>query len=215
METLLGGSGPSITTCLLDPPRIIDKVALGVSSVGISMIEIDGVTHVLDWVGSSHYPNVADFAEEMFEMGVSRRISKAEDFSRLTAESRLMLIHARAHVEFEAREDDPIWDCPVRPKVHPDRTPDCIGKVWWDVEGLERDGMEFPNHTEGTRTIGSTSYRGRCFGDHIKRTYTPAIFAVVPIHRIAVIKHPHDDGVHESTLDLARQAGVPVSLEDE
>lgn len=45
---------------LCDPPVLVDDWHL--SPVGVQLIERNGITHIIDWVGSMYYPNVADFA---------------------------------------------------------------------------------------------------------------------------------------------------------
>ncbi|GGR15842.1 hypothetical protein [Deinococcus ruber] len=57
-----------------------------------------GVTHVLDWVGEGHYPEIADFIEEARLKGVSRKISHTAPISGLTKDSRLFLVHPRAAI---------------------------------------------------------------------------------------------------------------------
>jgi hypothetical protein len=94
----LGPGGKPVEHFLVDPPLVVDPSALGLSSVGTAMIERDGVTHVLDVVGREHYPTVAEFIEEARRMGVSRRISRTADFSRLGHGSRMLLLHAHAHI---------------------------------------------------------------------------------------------------------------------
>lgn len=64
------------------------------SKVGVELVERGGVVHVIDWVGEQHYPAVTDFLEEGRVLGFSRRISSTLDLSRLTAESRILVVHA-------------------------------------------------------------------------------------------------------------------------
>jgi hypothetical protein len=94
----LGPGGSPIEHFLLDPPVLIDPAALGLSAVGVTMIERDGVTHVLDIVGREHYATVTEFIDEARHLGVSRRISRTSDFSRISQESRLVVLHAHAHI---------------------------------------------------------------------------------------------------------------------
>jgi hypothetical protein len=94
----LGPGGKPVEAFLVDPPFVVDASALRLSSVGTTMVERDGVTHVLDVVGREHYPTVAEFIDEARRLGVSRRISRTADFSRLGPNSRLLLLHAHAHI---------------------------------------------------------------------------------------------------------------------
>ena len=70
---------------------------------------IKGTTlHLLDWVGGAYYPNVADFLEEVRRFGLSRRLSPsllqrdhklgAAPVELITGASRLLMCHARAHI---------------------------------------------------------------------------------------------------------------------
>ena len=75
---------------LLDFPED-GKTALGLSPIGVQLVERDGVWHILDWIGSEHYPNVADFLEEVRRFGLSRRLAKTVDFSKLTERSKILV----------------------------------------------------------------------------------------------------------------------------
>jgi hypothetical protein len=95
----LGPGGRAVEEFLIDPPVVIDDPGrLGLSSVGVTLIERDGVTHVLDLVGREHYPTVASFIDEARRMGISRRAPKTIDFGRITPSSRLLLAHAHADI---------------------------------------------------------------------------------------------------------------------
>ena len=81
----LGPFGSPIEAFLIDPPLLVpDPATLGLASVGTAMVERDGLTHVLDIVGREHYPTVTAFIDEARRMGISRRISRTSDFSRIT-----------------------------------------------------------------------------------------------------------------------------------
>ena len=107
----LGPGGSPVEAFLLDPPIVMDPVALGLSAVGVTMIDRDGVTHVLDIVGREHYATVAEFIDEARRLGVSRRIARTSDFARISRASRLIVVHAHADIanapEFEAGSQCP------------------------------------------------------------------------------------------------------------
>lgn len=90
--------GKAVEDFLIDPPKIVDLDALGVTPRGVHLIEKNGVWHILDWVGAENYPNVADMVEEIRRFGLSRRLSDKLDFSKLTKDSRILLIHPRAFI---------------------------------------------------------------------------------------------------------------------
>lgn len=84
---------------ILANPVNIDPAALGISPIGVTMIERpvgSGQWHLIDWVGESHYPTVESFISEVNRMGLSRRMPRSLDFSRLDEDSRIILVHRHA-----------------------------------------------------------------------------------------------------------------------
>jgi hypothetical protein len=175
------------------------------------------VWHVFDVVGQDSYPNVCDVVEEARWLGVSRRCELL-DYSRLTRESRLVLIHQRAYIKnfakypkhFAEQEADD-FRCPR--KRHPigDLEEMCAGLWRHDVvEGVERD-------EEGRREPVSRQLECgalyRCYGRPVEVTpeYKYAIFAIFPIGQIEVIEDP-DDRTHEKKIERARKSELQVSL---
>ncbi len=116
---------------LIDPPVVVDDPgALGLTSIGTTMIERGGITHVLDIVGREHYPTVLAFVDEARRMGISRRISRNSDFSKITPASRLLLLHPHADIanapEFPTSEACP---CQVPEHVAEGFT-DMCARLW-------------------------------------------------------------------------------------
>ncbi len=62
-EVGMSPNGKPVEYFLCDPPVLLD--GWKVSSVGVQLIEVNGVHHILDVVGQQHYPGVADFVEEV------------------------------------------------------------------------------------------------------------------------------------------------------
>lgn len=92
--------GMPIEYFIVDPPRVLDHDMMQVSAMGVtSIMSSDGKTSLLDWVGADSYPNVADFIEEAGRFGLSRRIPKSFDTSKLGQGSQIILIHSRAIVD--------------------------------------------------------------------------------------------------------------------
>ena len=127
----LGPGGRPVEEFLIDPPVVIDDPArLGLTSVGTAMIERDGVTHVLDIVGREHYPTVLSFIDEARRMGISRRISRNTDFSKITPASRLLLLHAHADIA-NAAEFPTTERCPCHVPEHlADGFTDMCARLW-------------------------------------------------------------------------------------
>ena len=199
-----------------------DRLDLRIKPRGVTLIERDGTWHVVDWVGSRFYPNVADVIEEGRRMGFSRRISKSVDFSKLTRESTILLVHARAHLvnayEYQRRRERPehrmMWPCPkdIAPHNLWDPTAPyggmCIGLVWEDVETKVTD----ESTRDVTRAMPSFQYQAKRRPDGVEwPEYLPAIFMRLPIARIAVVADPVG-GTHRDTYERASKAGVPVEI---
>ena len=80
--------------------------------------DVDGVFHVVLGVGKKFYPTVSDFVEEARRMGVSKRIPRDFDFSKLTpTKSKLLLVHPRAIQEFSYEVDSKERYCPRKIKM--------------------------------------------------------------------------------------------------
>ncbi len=127
----LGPGGRPIEEFLIDPPIVIDPAKLGLASVGVLLVERDGVTHVLDIVGREQYPTVASFVEEARRLGVSRRAPRTIELERITASSRLLLAHAHADVA-NAAEFPCGVRCPCRVPGHlAAGFADMCARLWW------------------------------------------------------------------------------------
>lgn len=148
----------------------------------------------IDWVGSMHYPNVADFIEEVRRFGLSRRLSSKLDFSRISPQTRILLVHQRAWVKnFEEYQT---WSCPkylpghavdVLPHEPEVRARMCAGIWWRDVEGgispkTRRFDGEY-DELEIERVMPSFSYLAKSKPDLVKPKYRSAIFASFPCSR--------------------------------
>lgn len=234
LEVGLGPGGRPIEDFLVDPPRAVVAEALGLSPVGVKIMRVPNsdppVYHVFDWVGSKHYPNVADFVEEARRFGISRRISAATDFEKLTEDSRLVLLHSRAIVGnhaayYEARERGAAsgWAIPCRcPKHLPDHEPnqpaETCAQLWWeDVEGGEAPGITMgptPHPRATIRRMPSFTYTAMDPPAGVKPRHELGIFATFPVHRIVAVKD-RDGGKHEAAAAKARASKLPVEFEDE
>src|SRR5436309_822237 len=127
----LGPGGRPVEEFLIDPPIVIDATRLGAASVGVTLIEREGVTHVLDIVGREHYPTVASFVDEARRLGVSRRAPRTIDFQRISERSRLLLAHVDADIanaaEFPCDRPCP---CDVAEHLAPGFQGMCA-RLWW------------------------------------------------------------------------------------
>jgi len=215
--------GRPLEAFLMDPPVPVDGDALGLSPVGVTLIDdaVTGATHVLDWVGESSYQNIADFLEEVRRFGLSRRLPRTIDFSRLDSRSRIMLVHRKAIV-VDVTPYTADWgdSCPrsLPEHAHLDKTATLCAGIWWeDITGgvpyLVDDARHLLDPRGVTRTLPSFQYSGRQAPKGVIPTYAPGIFASFPLSRLVVIADP-DGGTHEEALEHATLAGLPVDLED-
>ena len=107
---------------LIDPPQPV-PLWMNLAPLGTRLFARQDkagnyVTHVADWVGSQHYPNVADLVEEVRRFGLSRKLAKTLLAQKtimtwdakarqvvtiptppLTAASRIFLAHSRGYLD--------------------------------------------------------------------------------------------------------------------
>lgn len=224
-ETSHGPGGLPIEAFLMDPP-IIPREGMEIAQRGVNLLRqdvADGkggtrvVWHLMDWVGEQHYPNVADFVEEVRRLGLSRRIQSTFAFDLLSPESRILLIHPRAFVaNWKAYWDVYApsrqgWKCPKCLATHVQGEVGPCACIWWrDVEGGVQSAMQ---PTEVVRSIPSGQYIAWPAPEGVEGEYVPAFFLSLPIGRIAVVKAP--DGSHTQALDKAKGARIRVDEVEE
>lgn len=222
----LGPGGTPVEEFLKDPPLGLPEGLSDLARQGVMLFDRDGVTHVLDWVGSNHYPNVADFIEEVKRMGMSRRMPSTTDFARLGPMSQHFLVHERAivaHPELyrpvRGALDVHAYDCPKSIAVHccgclvTGQPPMCAGIWWEDLDGAA-DGV-VPGDRGVERHISCGSYRGMLSPIPAgMREYMPGIFAAFPISRLEVVKDDVADR-HDAAADKAGKSKLDVELCDD
>lgn len=194
---------------------------------GVNLVKVKGVTHVFDWIGKQFYPYVWDYIEETRRYGLSRRF-ELPDYSMITSESRLILVHPRAWIE-NTRDyraailaEDRTWFCPkmaIPDKYRADEPHDiasgshhCLGYGLHDFEELDIDET---SSGAVTRTLASEArYLVERRPDNVRPEYKPAIFAKFRIPKIVVVADTKDQ-THNDKLDRLAGAGVPVELVEE
>jgi hypothetical protein len=225
LECPLSPYGLPLEHFLCDPPVLIDVQQFGITPVGVKLMERNGVWHIVDWVGSTHYPNVADFVEEVRNFGLSRRLPQTLDFKKLTPDSRILLVHSRAWIDnfqayYDKEEDCGKLDCdqcPKHLKHHENKVPHspsepCIRLWYQDLTDADPNPDHPPRGV--VRKMPSFEYKGLSAPEGVEPEYKVAIFGSFPVHNLAVINDP-DGGLHHRSMNLAGQARVPVNLEDE
>lgn len=124
IEVATSANGLPLEHFLFCPPVPIDAKELGISAIGLNLVQRGDAYHIIDWVGESHYPDVADFLQEGNFLNFSRRAPRNFDFSKLSPASRIIFAHKRAHIEnwqeYQQREPFAITFCP---KLHEHHAP--------------------------------------------------------------------------------------------
>lgn len=214
----IGPNGRQLEDFLVDPPFVLTS-EMAVPDRGVKLIEHAGVWHILDRVGVTNYPNVLDFVEEARRFGVSRKLSPSLDFSKLTEDSRLLLVHERAHIDNYGRYVTEHWhmECPKDVDGHPHLAAMCIAAWWKDLLPSTADrevGAPSPRPGDGKlvwRKMPSFEYVAYTQHARIEPIYRPAIFASLPCSRLVVVK----GNDHEAAFERARAASVPVAEVDQ
>lgn len=202
LESATSPFGVDLEEFLMDPPIPYDPD----SKLGVTLIEDEhGVTHVVDYVGSEHYPEAADVLEEGRTHGFSRRISKSIDLSKLSKDSKLFVLHDRGLVtnwnDVNSHFSDSLGG--------KDFSAECL----WAMPRPEEDDAANPSRTiANTRydVIPADSADSRAAFDEEAET-TTALVAVLPITNVSVIAA--NDGSHVSTYEeKARQLDGKVRV---
>ena len=214
-ETRLSDQGQPIETFILDPPVPVDPAALGLAAVGPQLIEINDVWHVFDIVGRKFYPYVADMVEEVRRKGASRRLPRTLDFSKLSPESCLVLIHAKAVIsDFEQYPQPPAVMCP-RFKHLSQLEEVCAGLWWHDIPEGALDVGEMGHYY---RSIpGIVTYRAYPRPEGVKVGYQHGIFMRLPVTNLTVIagRNIQEDKQAEGAFHAASQSSLPIFMEEE
>jgi len=201
--------GRPVEDFIVDPPIPVSLDALGLTAVGVKLIETHGIWHLFDVVGQEYYPSPADFVEEVRRMGASRRLPGNLDFSKLTPASKLVLIHQKALILNYAQYP---WPSPVPcPKDLFDHRQEhldsmCAGLWWCDFQAAPGDlpVVDRPLKS-GVRYYAYPRPSG------VIPIYTHAIFLILPITNLTVITGGEST---EANFRAALHSSLPVLLED-
>lgn len=199
VESAIMLGGKPIESFIPDPLNYIDPVQFNINAVGVRFFEDhNGVTHIVDWVGSSHYEYPADFIEEAALMGVSRKIAaNATDLKKLSAASTMILIHAKGYMynHQEVGGESQVL-CPNGNLGHTPGAP-CSG-LHWVIPSNTPDG-------EHRSLSGDARYEVTPRSGTATPLYEPGIILVVPITHLTVIAN-HDGSVNQKALAAVKAA---------
>ena len=225
LEVSLATHGHPLERYLVDPLMPMhpdDSNAL--PRVGVLLMEgPDGITHVIDWVGETHYPYATDFLEEGRRKGFSRKISPLVEVDRLTpGKSCIYFVHARGYLENYAayRDVAPIGagvqHCRFTPSdtkhLDPSFDKHCVRHLW---------GAPQPSSGGKDRPDGAYRQLWRRFTDFdyaittpqpegVTPAWKPAYVARLPITNITVVA-AEDGHAHLNTLrSIGKRSRLPV-----
>lgn len=95
-ESRLSIKGEPIENFIIDPPIDCEKKGIKWSR-SYQIFKKDGVNHLIDWIGEEYYPSPWDFIEECRIKGMSRRVQKSFDFTKITpGKSQIFFAHKKA-----------------------------------------------------------------------------------------------------------------------
>jgi hypothetical protein len=235
LECGTGYGGRPLEFFLSDPPIPMTCDTM----VGVELIERGGVVHVLDWIGEQHYPFVTDLLEEGRHYGFSRRIPRTLDLSRLSAQSRLLIVHSRGLIvnhealhpfipeHYNAAYNEQGRKKPAhkhhcghlertasRDHYQPDpHTHGCTRDLWAVAPPTRVEDGVPPRYI---REFASISYEVFPLApDAPAPEYVSALVASLPITNISVIKAR--DGSHQETLEKVKtmlewEGGLRISV---
>lgn len=231
IETKFGPFGRPWYEFLIEDTQAFPASELGIAPIGVSVLPRGntGIFDVYDWVGSTHYPNVTDWIEEMLNFGsLSRRVTQQLPFDKLTKESLLITLHRRAWTpqpqvlgnaisrtggvlgpDFSCRKRTPGHD--RAEEIGNARNPFCCG-LWWHsiIEGEPIGAV--PGQVR--RVVGDTTYLANSTPEGGEVPWMVARFGAWPIGQLTVIEHPDDD-ITDRAVDRASAAALPVVVEKE
>ena len=170
------------------------------------VLRSNGVVDLVLWVGAEYYPTVPSFIEEGRIHGFSKRvpINKDIDYSVLTSDSRIIMVHPKAilNTDYELQEVD--YDADVKPRImrpDPGSTRDCSHELkhrrgdfplvdtlpctfatWDHAVTINESRHRVDMHdTPATITTPSVSFDVmRPIQAHLKPTYRAGIFLQLP-----------------------------------
>lgn len=221
--------GQPLEYFITDPPVPVSQewlATFGVTPRGQHLVQLqeDGPTHIVDWIGATHYPLPADFLEEARRHGVSRRMSTSLDYSVLTEDSRLVLIHPRGSIANWA-DYNPSQDACVKQQIgatpplgHPQQRGDpnhetmCAALHWQSLSGAIDDPARGERAVRMPLASGE-EYTGWRSPDGVTPQYQPAIIAAFKPTRLVVVKGGEPDEM-ERAHRAAAKSGYRVDEED-
>ncbi|MEM3473824.1 MAG: hypothetical protein QW735_04475 [archaeon] len=156
------------------------------------------------WVGEEFYPTVTEFLIEAHFLGISKRIPKTFDFSKLNKDTKLVLIHPKAYIENyeEVFKDTPFANfIPPPAKMH-FLIDIAKGKYTVTVDNKEVEIQSFLTK-EDLKYVNQI----RENLSKTKISYKPGIFLITQLKEIHIINKSD-----ERTIKKLKESGVRAKI---
>lgn len=182
--------------------------------IGVTLVDdAQGNTHIIDHVGSTHYPFPADFIEEGRRHGFSRHVAKNLDWARINQNTRLLAAHEKAVLANPGTVKPRLDEAALRARCAIYQRSRDAGHLRDMFTPCTRDWYALPSGEApgGVRSLTQdTSYRATELPEGVVPQYREGLIASLPITAITVVKAP--DGSHRETLERIRSLvkGIPV-----
>lgn len=205
------GQGKPLEWFALDPAVPLPE-GFEPPAQGVVLVEVDGVFHVFDHIGSEHWPLPTDWLEEVRRKGVSAYLPAGTDFSKLSADSLYYPVHERGRLT-NAAELAALVErqyCPAgREGVRHDGAD--FGCTGWHYECLPGKAVEGAAR-QVVRELKTFAYVGRAAPEGFGPQYEPGIIGRFPLGRLAVVK---GETAAASFAAASQARGVRVNLVEE
>ena len=192
--------GQPVEFFLIDPPIPFEQDAFRAPI----LFERDGVTHAAIWIGAEFYPFVPDYIEEVRYKGASRRVPRTFDFSRLSGDSKMIMVHPKALCGNWNGTAYPGLQCPsYHPEVreqHNAQEAFCTGMTYYLAPG-----------EDGGRTIADVRYAVHAPSKEISPKWTTGMFLALPVVSVEYVQR-EDGSIDEEGVAHAQKGGVPVNV---
>lgn len=179
---------------VIDPP--IDCAKWGVKSFRdyrLFQDEETGIWHLINWVGEGYYPSPHDFLEECRSKGLSRRVKKGFDFSKLTLGKSCIYFAHRKAIDTETK-----FNNLVSKNSFP---PSNVTNEW-----TEDGGKKFQS---GTREVGDHIYEIAKYPVGKKPKVKSGIYFRLPITKITYVL-PSD----ETEIERLKELKIPINVSE-
>lgn len=186
---------------------------------------------VIDWVGESHYPNPADFLEEVRRLGLSRKLElHANAYNLLSRHSRVIIVLPHAYIDPQVmtryvcisqtmRRIGYNWDyCPTgKHHIENIHKSCCAGTLWNRTDKHTEPHSDHPDTRYVQRQMPAFTYNGvtscSAFLDADPSMFRPGFVASFLIGRLAVVADPIDN-LHNDKLEKLSKCALEVELVD-